>query len=263
MVGAAFGIIEQITSLPSPLLFLMGAVWLSQTVQAATGFGGMVIALALGANLYPLETLIPAVVLVNLFMSLYLVGRDGKAIDWRVLGKRILPFMGLGMPLGMLIFYIGPGDILEKAFGIFVIMVVLWELLIFFNSSRGGEEVSSPQPLKPWAAALWLLAGGVIHGIYASGGPLVVYFATRQLKDKGVFRSTLSMLWLIVTGILLAGYFYTGMVNLKTVSITAALLLPLFLGGLVGEYIHARINEKAFRLLVYLLLLVSGASLIN
>ncbi|MFO7952915.1 MAG: sulfite exporter TauE/SafE family protein [Bacillota bacterium] len=252
---------ELFNPLSLSLILLMLAVWLSQTVQAATGFGGTVIAVALGANFYPLDTLVPVVVAVNIFMSIYLVWRHGKTIDWPILLKKILPFMFLGMPLGLIIFLLGPVEALEAIFGIFVVLVGLFEFFRTLSSHSYSNMANPPVPLKPWAASLWLLSAGIVHGIYASGGPLVVYFASRQFSYKAVFRSTLSMLWLIVTGILFIGYSLGERVTAETASMTFILLPFLFLGALTGEYIHARVNEKAFRLLVYLLLVVAGFSL--
>ncbi len=255
-------LIELFNPLSLAFFLLILAVWLSQTIQAATGFGGTVIALALGANLYPLDFLVPVVAAVNIFMSIYLVWRHGETIEWTVLVKKILPFMFIGMPLGLIIFYLGPVEFLEKFFGIFVVLVGLYEFRRMLLLKPGREKSIKPTPLKPWAAGTWLVSAGIVHGIYASGGPLVVYFAGRQFTYKEVFRSTLSMLWLIVTGMMVIGYIIGGRVTGETVSMTTALLPPLFLGALTGEFIHKRINEKLFRLLVYLLLVIAGISLI-
>jgi len=254
-------LIELFNPLSLAFFLLILAVWLSQTIQAATGFGGTVIALALGANLYPLDFLVPVVAAVNIFMSTYIVWQHGKTIEWTVLRKKILPFMFIGMPVGLIIFYLGPVELLEKVFGIFVILVGLYEFHRMLVPNPGGERSFKPTPLKPWAARIWLVSAGIVHGIYASGGPLVVYFAGRQFAYKEVFRSTLSMLWLIVTGMMVIGYIIGGRVTGETVSMTFALLPPLFLGALTGEFIHNRINEKMFRLLVYLLLVIAGISL--
>ncbi len=242
------------------LLFLMVAVWLAKTVETVTGFGGSVISVALGALFYPVEIIVPAVVSLNLISTLYLVLRHGRTIDRKVLCVRILPFMGIGLLVGMAVFNFGPGNVLKIGLGIFVIFIAIFETIRFIKVS--DEEGSARKPLKSWQAAICLIFGGVVHGIYASGGPLAVYFATRQFNDKKVFRSTLSMLWLILTVILLGNYLFTGKVTSETLSISFMLLPALLLGIFMGEYIHNKINERAFRLFVYILLLMAGISLI-
>ncbi len=256
--------IVNLFSPPSLSLLLLGlAIYVAQTVQAATGFGGVIIAVALGAHLYPLHILVPVVVTLDMAMNIYLVSRHKKYIDWQVLKKRILPYIGLGLAIGLFLFYLNPVEILELAFAIFIILISIFELIKLFLASRDPNNAIAPIPLKPWAAASWLLAGGIIHGIYASGGPLVVYFASRQLTNKAAFRSTLSMLWLILASILMIGYLSGGRLNIETLSISSSLILPLLLGILTGEFIHSRIREKAFRPVIYTLLIIAGVFLVT
>jgi uncharacterized membrane protein YfcA len=97
-----------------------------------------------------------------------------------------------------------------------------------------------------------------MHGLYASGGPLAVYFSSRELPDKGQFRATLSLLWLLLNLILMAGYVIRGMVTWQTTRMSLLLLLPLGLGILAGEWLHRRVDAWTFRLLVFALLLGGG-----
>ncbi len=241
------------------LIFLMVIVWLSKTVEIVTGFGGTVISIALGALLYPMEVIVPAMVSINLVTTLYLVLRHGGYIDWKTLVTRIIPLMGLGLPVGMALFNLGPGNALKIGLGGIVIFIVVFETA-WFLKLHGND--SSRKPLNAWQSFICLFSGGIIHGIYASGGPLAVYYATRQFNDKKVFRSTLSMLWLIFTIILIGNYLYTGQITFETLSISFMMLPALILGIIIGEFIHNRINEKAFRLFVYMLLLIAGIFLV-
>ncbi len=242
------------------LLILMVVIWLSKTVEIVTGFGGTAIAIALGALLYPIEIIVPAVVSVNIITTLYLVLTHGRDIDWKILSKRMLPFMGIGLPVGMVVFNLGPGNALRTGLGLFVIFITIFELVRFFRVT--GEDGFVQKPLNLWQSAIWLISGGLVHGIYASGGPLAVYYATRQFNDKKVFRSTLSMVWLIFTATLIGNYLYTGQITQETLSISIMIIPPLVLGIMVGEFIHSRINERAFRIFVYILLFIAGISLI-
>ena len=40
-----------------------------------------------------------------------------------------------------------------------------------------------------------LLAAGMIHGMFVSGGALLVVYATLVLKDKEEFRATVALIW--------------------------------------------------------------------
>ncbi len=233
-------------------------VMLAQMSEAVSGFGCTLITLALGGNLYHIETILPLIIPLNFFLSFYLVTRYYQSIDWRTLTRAILPFFAVGMAAGLFIFNLGRSMILQTAFGFLVILITAFEFFGFFRTST-----SSPRkPLNTFQSALCLIAGGIMHGIYATGGPMVVYYAGRKFNDKKVFRSTLSLLWLIMTVILCTNYFLNGKLTTGTLKTSALLLPALLLGILVGERIHSRIDERIFRLLIYVLLFFAGFSLL-
>jgi len=234
-----------------------GIIFLAKSIEAVTGFGSTIIALTLGAQLYDLELLLPVVVPLNIFLSIYIVTRHAKHINWPELARWILPFTGIGLVAGMIIFNLVSGNKLKLAYGVFVLLFAIVELIRVIRSADGENGT----PLSAIKAMLWLFAGGVIHGIYASGGPMVVYYSGRKISDKSVFRSTLSVLWLVLNIILLGQYIYTGKMTFDAAKMCVALLPALALGIAAGDVLHKKIPERKFRILVYALLIVAGASL--
>lgn len=232
-------------------------VFVAFGTEAAMGFGCNVLAVTLAVHLFPLELLLPVLVSLNLVVSTYIVLRHRAAIDWRLLLSRILPLMLLGMPAGMLLFSAGSSGELKLGFGVFVVVLAAIELVRL----RLDPAAQAP-PLPLWKGALVLLTGGLMHGLYASGGPMAVYFSSRQLPDKGRFRSTLSLLWLLLNLVLMGGYLWQGVLVPRTAEMVGLNLLPLCLGIWAGEWLHGRINQNTFRLLVFLLLLAGGIVLV-
>ena len=107
-----------------------------------------------------------------------------------------------------------------------------------------------------------LLSAGVIHGIYASGGPMLVYAIGREGLTKKVFRSTLSMVWIVLNVILVARFLLAGDYD-REVGLDILLLVPTVpLGILVGEWVHHKIDERRFRMAVLVLLIAAAISLI-
>lgn len=240
------------------LAILSAIVFAAYGVEAALGFGCSILAVTAAAHLYPLDVLLPVLVSLNILVSLYIVVRHRKDIDSKTLVRRFLPWMGLGLPAGMVLFYVTGGNTLKIAFGVFVTVLAAVELVRLYR--RSAEQVL--EPLTGWKGAVTLAAGGVMHGLYASGGPMAVYFASRQYREKGKFRSTLSTLWLVLNVVLIAGYAVKGKVTEETGRMTAVLMVPLCLGILAGEWLHGRLNERTFSALVYILLLAGGAVLV-
>jgi len=240
----------------APLLLLGLVVLLSHAVEAITGFGCTLIAVALGALFLPIQALVPVLIPVNMALSAYLVARYLRDVDGALLLRRILPLAGLGLVLGYALFSLAASLRLDALFGAFVLLfsaIELWRL----RRTRAAER-----PLGPLTGALWLLGGGVMHGLYLSGGPMIVYFASRCLHDKRRFRATLSALWLLLNAVLLVLHLWRGTANAGSLLVGLALLPPLVLGIVAGEALHARISERQFKVAVYGLLAAAGAALL-
>ncbi len=227
------------------------------TVESALGFGGTVITVALGARLVPVRALLPAFVPLNLALSLWFTVRCRRDIDRALLLRRVLPLMLLGMPLGMVLVRRLDELTARRVFGALVVVLAAYEL------ARAARPDASPRaPLaRPVSAAL-LAAAGVVHGMFATGGPLAVFVAGRELTDKARFRATLSALWLCLNAALLAGYAWEGAVGAASLPTTLALVPALFGGLWLGDRLHARVPERAFRVGVYVMLFAAGASLV-
>jgi len=172
-------------------LFLLGCILvLAHTAGTILGFGATIIALPLGVHLIPLTTLLPVLVILGLLQSVWLVARWFHYIDWRTLLLQILPLAIVGMIIGILSREIADEDTLKMVLGVFIAVVSLAELaMLFIKKAPGGQ-------LRWYYRVPLLIGGGIFHGLFATGGPPIVYYASRQFPAQEHFRATLSMLWL-------------------------------------------------------------------
>lgn len=237
------------------LLLLLPAVVLAFTVEGALGFGSTIVMVALGSLVVPLDVLLPVFVPVNLGMSAYLAGRYRATIAVPFLARRLLPFMALGLPVGFVVFARFAGSGLRQGFGAFLVVLSALELA---RALRPGEPST---PLGPAWERIALVCGGLAHGAFATGGPLAVYVTGRVLEDKAAFRSTLSLLWLVLNAALIVGYLLQGVIDAATLGMSAALVPGLVVGLVIGEWAHHRLPARAFRIGVFALLLAIGAVL--
>jgi uncharacterized membrane protein YfcA len=233
---------------------LAGIVFVAFLAEAAMGFGSTVLAVTLGAHFLPLDQLLPALAPLNMILSTVILLRSLRSLDGRVLLLRILPAMGAGLVVGLALFRLQHLAALKLAFGLFVVALAALELARLFRAAP-ARQLARP-------AALGLLAvGGFIHGLFGSGGPMVVYVASRELPDKAAFRATLSALWLLMNVILLANYISLGLFDRRAMEL-AIPLFPAMLAALVlGDLAHGRLREGPFRVAMYGLLLFAGAAL--
>lgn len=241
--------------------FLVLIVFLAHATEALSGFGSAILSIALGAQFYPVEFLLPVLLPLNILLSLYIVARYPEGIDRTLIIKKIFPFMGAGFITGMMMFHLLQGGVLKKCFGAFILLVSLREIL----NARKPETFSVPNTESRnsnTASFAGIFGAGIMHGLYASGGPLLVYSLSRISLDKKSFRSTLSVVWLVLNVILAASFYYTGKMNHETLRMSALLFPTLPLGILTGELLHHRVNENSFRLFIFSILFFAGLSLL-
>lgn len=222
-------------------------VVLGFAVEGALGFGATVITVAIASLWLPVLEILPVMVPVSTLLSCTLTLRGREHVAWRTLGTRILPWVGLGIPLGLYAVLHADPRVMKRAFGAFVAVLAVSELV----RARGG---GAPPPLSRAVAAGYLWLGGVVHGAFSSGGPLIVYAVGREIVDKRRFRSTLSAMWIPLNLSLTLTYLATGRIDAHTLVSSAALLPGLVLGLVLGERLHRSLPDTGFRLAVNLLL---------
>ncbi|UTA46877.1 sulfite exporter TauE/SafE family protein [Simiduia sp. 21SJ11W-1] len=229
-------------------------ILLSYTIEAMTGFGSIVIALSLGAMFLPIDTLLPILVPLNLGLSGFLVITQRRHIQWPMLLKVIAPLMVAGTVLGTW---------LRPAIG----NQELATLLALVVASFGARELwkaHKQRPEKPHGRTLnQLLIGGagITHGLFASGGPLLVFALAGGQLNKAQLRATLLCVWFSLNLLLTLIFAWQG--KLQAALPDILLYTPMVLGGLfIGDYLHHRVAEQQFRQWVYGVLTVIGIMLL-
>ncbi|GDX80713.1 UPF0721 transmembrane protein [Deltaproteobacteria bacterium] len=227
-------------------------VLVALVVEAAAGFGATVVTVTFAAQLLPVDDVLAAFLPVNLLLSAWMVVRYRSLVDHERLFRRVLPLMGAGMAVGILLSAQLGALWLKALFALFVVILSSLEL------RRRDTEVQ----LSTAAGTAAMLGAGAIHGLFACGGPLLVWVLGREMPEKGRFRATLATVWLILGLALLVRYRLAGTLTLDSLRTSLWLLPALGLGLWLGERVHHRIPEAAFRRWIYRLLLFAGASLL-
>lgn len=235
-------------------LALGGFILLAYTLEAITGFGSIVIALSLGALMLPIEVLLPVLVPLNICMTGYLAWRHRQMIDRRLLLGMILPGMVAGTLLGYALLPYLDAPLAKRLFGALVLWFAVRELWRLRHNSAAH--------LRPlWLSRLISLCAGISHGLFASGGPLLVFALAGTTLDKARLRATLVTVWFTLNSLLTVAFLLDG--RLLPALPQVACYAPLLLVGVwLGERLHQRFNEQHFRISIYLLLLVTGCLLL-
>jgi len=250
------------------LALLAFVAFLGFTVEATAGFGSMVVALTLAAWFLPIDRVLVSLLPVNVLLSAYLTLRHRQHIDGRVLARHVFAWMVPGMLLGMApaaLEHVWPalaggaraGDLIRGVFAAFVVVLAAVELW----RARAGTATDTRALPAPVAASA-LVGAGVIHGLFACGGPLLVYVVGRELTDKARFRATLSAVWLLLNAALLVPRVVVGDLDRDALTGSGVMVASLVGGLALGEWLHHRLPVARFRIAVFALLLVAGLALL-
>ena len=239
------------------VLLLVGlVVFVTHTLEAITGFGCTV--LAFPFVMYLMDDLGQAKIVLSVLawiLAAYFVFVKFKKIDWKHF-RVIFILTGFGLPIGMLVFKSFDAKILTTILGVFIIISASVQLFKCFNPDKKNQNVPR------FMGYLFLFFGGIVHGAFAVGGPLVVLYSAKNILDKSKFRATMCLLWTTLNSILIIQYLLEGSLTAK-VRYDLLFLLPFLIGGIiVGEIIHNKVSELLFRKIIFSSLLLVGAVMI-
>lgn len=238
------------------ILFCL-VIIIANVFQGITGFAGTILAMPLAMQLVGYSTAKPVLNLLGLLSGIYVFYGNEPKVNWKEFRKIVL-IMAAGIVVGMFLkSYAAEYDkILFKGFGIFVGLLAIQGLVKNFAKNKERFEIK-----QGWVRTLLLVLGGLIHGMFVCGGPLIIGYCTAKIKDKDQFRTTVSTLWIVLNTIILVAdvraNLWTNEVILKQWVTIPCLFLGMFIGGRLAK----RMSQRLFTILTYILLLVSGVML--
>lgn len=241
------------------LLILSAVLGAGAFVEAVAGFGGTILALSIGARWFGIEQLLAWFLPLNLGLSTALAWRGRGAIAGHLLARRILPTILAGLAVGTALSYQIDAERARGVFAGLVILVAVIELAMQFRPTTAPPATT----MRPAAQGALLLGAGVVHGVFATGGPLAVAVIGRMLPTKAALRATLAVMWFVLNVIVCGRLIARG--HLDGASLWGSLqLVPAMVAGMIaGDLVHRRVAEGGFRKLVAVLLLVTGGLLLQ
>jgi len=226
------------------------------TVETTLGFGATIVTVAIGSLLVPTESILHSFVPINLALSTVLAIRGRRDIAWRRLLRGVLPFVALGVPFGLAAAKVVDERLLKLILGAATLLLSLLQL-------APKRKPVEPAALSPWLEKPLLFAGGILHGAFGSGGPMVVYVLGRAIgAQKAIFRATLAVLWLVLNSMLLASFARAGHLTAATAQTSMLFAVAMLVGLLIGQRIHDRVDAKRFQVTVFAMLAIVGLVLV-
>ncbi|MDX8336128.1 sulfite exporter TauE/SafE family protein [Candidatus Cetobacterium colombiensis] len=231
------------------ILFL-AVVFLTNIIQGITGFAGTVLAMPPGIFLQGIDTAKMVLNILGILSSIWIIFISYKDIDWKEV-KKILIFMIIGVALGMKLFTLLPLGFLLKIYAFFIILMALKGIFI-----KG--EIQTPK----WVLIGVILLAGVVHGMFVSGGPLIMIYVAKKLKSKSSFRATLAVVWIVLNSYLAFSHYNQGVFTPENIKLLWMSIPPFAFGMIAGNILHYKMSQASFLKLSYILLSISGMALI-
>lgn len=234
----------------SEILFLI-VLFFSNVVQGITGFAGTVLAMPPSACLIGLDNDKVILNVMALISGLLIAIMNYKNIRWKELIKIII-FMIIGMVVGIKICELVNSDnVLLTVYGIVIFIIALKNLIL-------KKEVT----VHPSILLIVLLLSGIIHGMFVSGGALLVVYAVQVFKDKDEFRATIAPVWVFLNTYMAFSQYKSGLFTSSNINLILLSIIPLFIATWVGGKLAEKLDKNIFLNLTYILLILSGMSLI-
>lgn len=232
------------------LIILIVAIFLGIYIQTVLGFAAALVAIPILLITLSIQEAVAFVSIIFVVFSIILIYNNWKDIDKKVVGKITIGVI-LGLLLGIYFLKYGNPVILKKLLGVFVILYVGYSFI----------QKKKIKLFKKMGIPFGFL-GGIFSGLFATGGPLYVAFLHNKIERAKVLRATIIGTLGITNFLRLPILMYNGMVTTELL-IYSLYVLPFFLLAIyLGQKTFHKINEKTFKNILLVVLVLVGISLI-
>ena len=235
---------------PVQLVFCVFIIFLSYTIKGLSGFGSGLLAIPLLALFLPITMIVPLLGLLSYSGTIMQSMHLRKEVVWRDM-LPLIPFSLMGIAIAVWLLVNVNEIILTRVLGIFVLIYAVYSLLPRADY-QGGRK---------WAIVAGGF-GGMVGALFGTGGPFYVLYLNMRRLDKGAFRATIAMIFLVDGGARILGYAISGLYTVQVLGMLFMLLPVLFLGMYAGHSLHLKIEQKQFNQIISLLLMISGGMLL-
>jgi uncharacterized membrane protein YfcA len=244
---------------PVYFLYLLPLIFLAYFLKATTGFGSMIVMLAVGSLIVgPVPALLLTACLdVAGGVALLKIDstKDSKRL-WLPLSLAML----IGVVVGALLLKLVALPKLQYVLGATLFVVGLW-LILFKRPNAELPNQAMPATYSTRDLLVCFVSGtsGGLTGI--SAPPVLYYFANRFGKEA--LRRILTRIFLVESLTRITTYSLFGVMQLRIVLFGLAAIPVMYLGLYVGNHAFFKIPEAWFRRLAGLIAIVSAIKLVT
>ena len=222
-------------------------------VKGVAGIGNTLVVTSVMAYTRTNAEITPVELLLCVPTNLTVAWVNRRSIDWRL----SLP------PLGMVLLGDVLGVLLLKNVDVAALKTIFGAVLILLSAEMLWRELRGKSGQKSPPALMLILgiSAGVLCGMFGVGALLAAYFA-RVTTDDRTYKGSISMIFAVENAFRIVAYSVTGLLTAQSLT-NAAMLLPFMAAGLfLGIKVGDRLNARTMRLVITVMLLLSGVPLL-
>ena len=219
-------------------------------VQTVAGFAAGLFAIPILISVLPMQEAIALMSIFLLIFSVILVYKNWKKIEQKTVLELSIGVI-IGLSVGILILKTGNPIFLKRLLGAFTILFVIYNFI-----SRNKLKI--PGKL----GVLFGIAGGIFSGMFSAGGPPYVMYIYNRIDSASIFRATIIGILAVTNTLRVPMLVVSDILTFDTLLI-ALYMLPVFIIALLlGNKTYHKVNEGKFKLILMILLGISGISLL-
>lgn len=232
-------------------LIIIAIIFCAMFVQGAVGFGSGLIAMPILIGLLDFKVASPLFALIAQSGSIIMLIRYRQHFYMRGLWRLYIASL-CAIPIG--ITFVQRVD-QGLALGILGVVMIAYSLYGLF-----GTGVPELKNLR-WGFVFGF-ANGVLHGAYNTGGPPLVIYGNAMRWTPTKFKTNLQTLFFINGLMVIATHAVNGHYDATVFYYYFVMIIPVFLGLMLGQLLDRWIAPETFRRAVLVLLIVLGLRLI-
>lgn len=212
-------------------------------VESILGFAGLIVSYTIAGFFFDIKDMIFVGVVLGFFSALFILMTDLRKVDFKTFGKIIL-YNTPTMLIGVYLVDVLHSDILFK---IFAIMLMFFAYQIYFGISLSSK-----------LQKLYIGFGGLINGVFGTGGPIIIASTKQDFSSKSHLRATFALFFLVADIIKIVQFQIQGTFDFFT--FTPLWWAPIVMFGFtyLGFKIHKIMSEEFFKKALSIMLVISS-----
>ncbi|NLD64179.1 MAG: sulfite exporter TauE/SafE family protein [Bacteroidales bacterium] len=232
---------------PLNIISLSLIIFIASIVRGFTGFGLALVAVPLIQFFIPVSDTAVFIAMINAIFSILYFRRSREIVRGQPLG-RMAVWTGAGVAAGTLILkYVNPAYI-QLTWGVLIIFIVM---ALARGMNFGIKTDTSAMTLSG-------IFGGVLAGATGITGPPVAIILASIKTPKEKFNALISIFILFAVTYALLFYLISGLVRTEIFFLALSSIPALLAGLYTGDRLVARISQKTFTNIVYIVLIMMG-----